>query len=305
MPVAALEHCRAVARRRARNFYYGLRLLPEPERSGMFAVYAWMRCADDIVDAAGAADDERWRRLDAFRRDTDATIAGEPPDDDPMWAAMAFTARRFGLAVRPFHELLAGQRDDLRRTRYETFDDLRAYCYRVASTVGLICIEIWGCRDPAAPALAIDRGIAFQLTNIIRDFAEDFDEGRVYLPRADFDRHGLQPGAVRAWSPPMECRAFMLEQIDRAETYYRRSADLDEMIDARCRPTLRAMTGIYHELLRKAAGDPARVVQGRRLRLNALAKAAIAVRAKWGGDRDRGTKGSRDPGMEDPGSCAS
>ena len=278
---AALRHCRDVTRRCARNFYYGLKISPEPQRSAMYALYAWMRTADDLVDRAGESAESIESRLDTFHAATDAALGGRPLDPDPVWIGLADSAAKFPLPAEHFHAMLNGQRDDLERRRYATFDELRDYCYRVASTVGLLCIEIWGYHDPAARNLAVERGIAFQLTNILRDYAQDFDAGRIYLPEDEFTHHGVTPQQLRDWSKPQACSALMKQQIDRAETFYQRSEGLDGMITPSCRPTLWAMTTIYRGLLEKMKADPSRLVLGGRLRLSAARKGAIAIRAKW------------------------
>jgi phytoene synthase len=280
-PEAALQYCRTVTRARARNFYYGLKLLPEPKRGALYAIYAWMRRADDIVDDADSAGGDLKERLESFGQLTEAAIEGRPADEDPLWEALAYTAAQFPLPAVQFRMLLEGQLDDVRLHRYETFEALRRYCHRVASTVGILCIEVWGYSDPAACGLASDRGIAFQLTNIIRDFAQDYDQGRLYLPLEDFRAARLEPEALRRWERPDLCAAFMQRQIERAAGYYQRSAALEELISADCRPTLWAMTSIYRGLLDKAARDPSRLVLGGRLRLSSLAKAGIALRARW------------------------
>ena len=279
---AALQHCRQVTRHRARNFYYGLKLLPAPQRWALFAVYAWMRAADDLVDSAhGHATAAIQLRIDEFRSATEASLAGSPPTRDPLWVALADISGRFRLPSDYFNSMLDGQLDDLAHGRYETFDQLRNYCYRVASTVGLLCIEIWGYEDPAACELAIDRGIAFQLTNIIRDYKQDYDAGRIYLPVEDFERHQIDPDVLRHWSKSGSCRAMMQQQIQRAASFYERSAGLDELISPCCRPTLWAMTTIYRALLEKMRQDPAKLVLSKRLRLSAMRKGTIAVRARW------------------------
>ncbi len=276
----AFRYCRQVARSRARNFYYGLKLAPEPQRSALFTVYAWMRRADDLVDAAAGDGAAARRGVEAFRSATDAALAGRPDAGDPLWEALARTAADFPVDRSALHAMLEGQLEDLARPRYETFEEVREYCYRVASSVGLVCIGIWGCRDGAARALAVDRGIAFQLTNILRDFREDYDAGRVYLPEEDFRRHGLTAPALRRWSDTARCRAFVLEQVERAEEFYRRSADLERTLDGSALPTLWAMTTIYSRLLEKIRRDPWRIVAARRLRLSSLQKGLIALRAR-------------------------
>ena len=276
----ALGYCRALTRRRARNFYYGLKLAPEPKRSALFAVYAWMRRADDMVDDCQGDPAVQKQRIESFRTATDAALGGHPAGDDPVWIALADVARRFDLRAEHFHDLLDGQLEDVTRVRYETFEQLRRYCYRVASAVGLICIEVWGYTDESARELAVERGIAFQLTNILRDYRQDFDEGRVYLPQQAFDRYELEPAAVRRWSPAGRCRQLILEQVVIAQSYYTRSAPLDGLITPSCRPVLWAMTSIYRGLLEKIKHRPARIVSARRLRLSSWHKTAIAVRAR-------------------------
>jgi len=240
-----------------------------------------MRAADDIVDGIHDAPPELTQaRLNAFRAATDSALAGRP-EPEPLWIGLTHAAERFRLPPEHFHGMLDGQLDDLAKGIHETFDELRNYCYRVASTVGLICIEIWGYSDDAARDLAVDRGIAFQLTNIVRDYKQDFDAGRIYLPQEDFQQHGIDPHTLRHWSKPAACLSMMKQQIQRAESFYWRSAGLLELITPHCRPTLWAMTRIYHGLLKKMNRNPARVILTKRLRLSALRKGAIAVRAKW------------------------
>jgi phytoene synthase len=149
----------------------------------------------------------------------------------------------------------------------------------------VVCVRVWGSPggrpvDAAAIPLAIDRGIAFQLTNILRDLREDAAIGRSYLPLAEYHRAGLTPGDLLAWRDPPACRAFLAAQVERARELYRSSAALDALIDPPCRPTLAAMTGIYRELLERIASDPRRVILGRRVSLPAWRKLAIAFRAR-------------------------
>ncbi|HMN95702.1 MAG TPA: phytoene/squalene synthase family protein [Phycisphaerales bacterium] len=298
---AAYGICEAITRRRARNFYYGMKLTPAPKRAAMYAVYAWMREADDLADAgaptgagAGPAAErevvdaaERIRRIEALRVRTRRLFAGELPPTGAAhsasvatWIAMADTVRRHRLSIEPFLEMLDGQREDVEGRVYATFSELRGFCHRVASTVGLVCISIWGYEDDRAVGLAIERGVAFQLTNILRDFREDHERGRVYLPTEDFERHGLAPATLAAWADPDRCRSFMLEQIDRAKERYAASSALDELVEAECRPTLWAMTRIYRGLLDRIEADPSQIAGRRRIRLSSFVKASIALRAR-------------------------
>lgn len=288
---ASFDVCRRVTRARARNFYYGLRLTPEPRRSAIYAIYAWMRAADDEADAAGPLH-ERRRRLAAYRRrtaDALALAAAEHHADwssfTGAWPAFAATVRAYPIDPAHFSAMLDGLEEDLEHAGYPDDAALERYCYRVASTVGLVCIAIWGLRPGANPAdarlLAVRRGQAFQRTNILRDYAQDFDASprRTYIPADAFQRHGISPDDLRRWRHPDRCRALVLEQAARARDHYEASAPLLRMIDPDCAPTLWAMTTIYSDLLAIIERDPARIVAPRRIRLPASRKALIALRA--------------------------
>jgi len=275
---AAVQACELVTRQRARNFHYGLRLTPPDRRWAMYAVYAWMRYADDLADEQGVQRDEREKRMRAFRVATDEAFAGNPDADQPALVALAEAVKRFNLQSEEFHEMLAGQWGDLEAARFETWDALRNFCYRVAGTVGIICIRIWGFSDPDAPRLAIERGIAFQLTNVLRDLREDIDAGRCYLPLREYAAIELTPEQLRAWNPSDRCREFIHAQTQRARQHYQRSEPLDRMIDPACLPTLWAMTQIYRGILDRMEANPQIVVAGR-ARLSSFRKAWIAWRA--------------------------
>lgn len=299
--VASYARCAEVVRTRARNFYHGLRLLPEPKRSALYSIYAWMRAADDAVDEGGTVD-ERRRRLDEFRTRTDRVLSGEsavsgphsasiddapasPPPHPPLWPAFAQTNRMYPIERRIFLDTLAGMEDDLVARTYQSDEELSTYCYRVASTVGLACLRVWGLREGVsqkeADELAVWRGQAFQRTNILRDFRQDFDEQprRVYLPLSAFERAGVTPEDVREWREPSRCGPFVARQAEIARAYYDRSAKLDDLIQPDCRATLWAMTRIYSGILTLIERDPRSIVGDKRLRLGGLAKCAIAAGA--------------------------
>jgi 15-cis-phytoene synthase len=299
---AAFATCEEVVRTQAKNFYYGLRLTPEPKRSAMYAIYAWMREADDIADEAGYSRAQRLERLAHFRRETDAALEGAAGDNRPLWLALADVAGRYRLVAKDFHDMLDGQLADVGgecapgaaadappQVRCATWEDLRLTCYRVASTVGLVCIRVWGYSDPRAVECAIDRGIAFQLTNILRDVREDFANGRIYLPADEFTRFAITPEELLAWPEgnahaaadrEERCRAFMEFQVRRANDLYAASEPLDGLISADCRPTLWALTEIYRRLLQRIARDPRRAVAGERVRLSTWEKLWIGFRAR-------------------------
>jgi phytoene synthase len=275
------EYCAQLTKSEARNFYYGLKLLPEAKRAAMFALYAYMRLVDDIADDEdGRRPDERSESLDTWDQTTRAVIAGQTPaDNHPLWPAFAEMVERHSVPPRVFQEVIAGQRQDLVGQSFETFAELREYCYRVAGVVGIASIYIWGFDGgEQTEALAIDRGVAFQLTNILRDLREDGARGRVYLPRQELKAAGISPDDLRAGNGVSGFVPFMRQQIARAQSFYESSAPLDARIDADSRPTLTAMTQIYHGLLEKMALDPQRVLH-HRISLSTLAKVRIAWRA--------------------------
>ncbi len=278
MPREALDWCRRLVKRRAGNFYWGLRLLPEPRRSAMYAIYAWMRQADDIADDDHDIPHAR-AALAVFAETSRTLLSGGSPPRDPMWEALAWAARTWSLPVEPFDDMLRGQSDDLSGRVIETSEDLLEYCRMVASTVGVLCITVWGYEGEEAVELAVQRGIALQLTNVLRDVGADIAQGRCYLPAAHLSERGLDPASLAAWSRPEACEAFVRSWIGEARSRYESSAPLDGMVAADCRGTLRAMTAIYAALLDRIDRDPSRVCGVPGVRLSKLAKIRIALRA--------------------------
>ncbi|MGI9014257.1 MAG: phytoene/squalene synthase family protein [Phycisphaerales bacterium] len=274
--------CEQVTRQRARNFYYGLKLAPSPKREALFALYAWMREADDLVDDGAPRDSpvSLSQRIADFQKQTHAALSGTSQSSEPLWVAFAHTAQTYALDRADFDAMMEGQMMDAQGTTYTTFADLRGYCERVASTVGRLCVQIWGSRDPRTRELATLRGVGIQLTNILRDFAEDFDMGRIYLPAEDFQSNGLTARDLREWSKPAQCSAFMNAQIARAMQYYDDSSELETLIEPDCQPVCWAMTQIYQRVLKKIAANPQRAITGRRVRLHPLRKGLIAMQAQ-------------------------
>jgi 15-cis-phytoene synthase len=267
--------CQCLTRRQAKNFYYGLRLLPPAKRQAMFALYAYMRLVDDIADAEdGREPARRLEELEQWRKQTHRVLAGgdTPLNSSPIWPAFTEMARHHAIPPLVFDEVIAGQRQDLQPIAFENFDQLHQYCYRVAGVVGLACVYIWGFEGGAeTEAMAIDRGVAFQLTNILRDLREDAARGRAYLPRSEVEGLGSSGGGelfVRQ----------MRKQIERAEWFYEKSAGLEDRIARDSRPTLVAMTAIYHGILAKLSRKPEQVLQ-RRVSLSLPRKLLIGWRA--------------------------
>jgi len=265
---AAYAECRAVARRKAKNFYYAFVALPAPRRNAICAIYAFMRQADDLADDESLSRQERRVRLDAWLKDWRLVCGGSVSDDpdtaDPVFLAVRDATERFGIPLSLLDELIAGVTMDVQHAAsdlpdapdtYATFDDLYRYCYLVASVVGLVCIRIFGYRDRRAEMLAEKTGIAFQLTNILRDVAEDASRNRVYLPMEDLAKHGVSLDSLlhRAPGTPPTAneRALIAEIAGRAEEFYESAQLLLPLIDRESRPALWVLVRIYHALLKR------------------------------------------------------
>jgi phytoene synthase len=253
----AYSVCRHIARSSAKNFYYGFLLLPARKRNALSAVYAFMRHADDLSDDPGMTPPERREKLAAFvesyRR---ALTLGST--DDPVFLALLDSQRHYNIPLELLELLVAGTGMDVREEGapageplvvYPSFADLYDYCYHVASVVGLVCIRIFGYRDPVAEQHAEHLGIAFQLTNILRDVKEDAAMGRVYLPQEDLEHFGVTVAELSSGSPMEKLRPLLAFQAARARQYYAAADYLLPMIDERSQPALWAMVEIYRGIL--------------------------------------------------------
>ena len=255
----AYAACREISRTQAKNFYYAFVALPAPRRNAICAIYAFMRRADDLSDDESLPREERRRRLEAWRAAwRESSRGGET--SDPVFLAVRDATARFSIPLGLLEELVGGVAADLesaegRVDTYATFADLYRYCYGVASVVGLVCIRIFGYQDPAAEKLAEETGVALQLTNILRDVAEDAARNRVYLPLEDLAAHGLTVEAILRRAPgqppsPAERELFM-GLAGRAERYYESARRLLPLIERESRPALWALVTIYHRLLQR------------------------------------------------------
>lgn len=251
--------CRQIARREAKNFYYAFVALPQHKRDAICAVYAFMRHADDLSDDEALPVDERRARLEAWLDKWHRVLQGEVTDD-PVFMALADARAKFEISPALLDELVAGTAMDLERVRnadeydtYATFDELYRYCYLVASVVGLVCIRIFGYNDARAEKLAEETGIAFQLTNILRDVKEDVERKRVYLPLEDLQHHGVSIDDLAAMPVPLKSnqRDLLKSIAKRAEGYYTSGQSLLPLIDADSRPALWVLISIYHRLLKQ------------------------------------------------------
>jgi phytoene synthase len=239
--------CREVARKRARNFYYGFRLLPKPRRDAFCAVYAFMRYSDDVADSTAAVD-ERADRLQQWRQALDRALRGDYGDSQ-VFPALHDAARRYQIPADYLRDLITGTQMDLTIRFYQTFDDLYQYCYRVASVVGLCSLHMFGFHDPEAKLLAERCGIAFQLTNILRDLREDAAAGRIYLPLEDFERFSYKPEQLAAGVESQAFRDLMRHELSRARAYYAEAAPLIGMVEPESRAALWTLITIYQGVL--------------------------------------------------------
>ena len=269
-------HCRAVAKQRARNFYYSFILLPPEKKNAMCAVYAFMRYCDDLSDEPGATRSA----IDHWRDALTEALAGRP-DGNATWPAFLDAVARYSIPHEYFYEMIEGVASDLEPRSIETFDELYRYCYRVASVVGLTTIHIFGFTSPDAIPLAEKCGIAFQLTNILRDVREDAGLGRIYLPAEDLARFGVSVDDLKNARRTEQFGRLMEFETDRARRYYRESAPLLDLIQPESRPSLWALIAIYSRLLDHLAESHYDVLT-RRISLSSLEKSWIVLRAAIG-----------------------
>ena len=273
----AYDRCEKITRAEARNFSYGIRLLPAPKRRAMSALYAIARRIDDIGDGDGPPELKR-KALAAVHDDLRAVEADPAARaGDPVLAALADTGRRYPIPMAALHELVDGCGMDVDGARYATFEELVGYCRAVAGTVGRLSLGIYGSSDPArAEPLADTLGVALQLTNILRDVVEDRDVmGRVYLPAEDLERFGCGPDVT---GPPEALAALVCFEAARAADWYDRGLALLPLLDRRSRACTATMAGIYRRLLTRILADPGAVLSTR-VSLPAREKAMVAARA--------------------------
>jgi len=279
---AAYRRCEEITWSQARNFSYGIRLLPAPKRHALAAVYAFARRIDDIGDGLLPAP-QKLAALAEARASLAALQAGTVERTDAVLIALADAAAKFGIPLAAFGELIDGCEADVRATRYQTFDELLHYCRCVAGSIGRLSLGVFGTGDPeTAVPLADSLGVALQLTNILRDIREDFLSGRVYLPGEDFDRFGctlefaLTGGGGNG--DPAKLAALVEFEAERARTWYARGLTLMPLLDRRSAASAGAMAGIYLRLLEHIAAAPAAVLTSR-VSLSTSEKALVAAQS--------------------------
>jgi len=304
----AYAQCEQITWEQARNFAYGIRLLPAGKRHALAAVYAFARRIDDIGDGELPAA-EKTAGLEAARAQVHALAAavqgdtaqgeeGAVDDSDPVLVALADAGRRLPIPLAAFTELIDGCQADVDQKTYETFDDLLWYCRCVAGSIGRLSLGVYGPTQPERQnKLADDLGVALQLTNILRDVREDFRNNRVYLPKEDLDKFGIefapfgQPEPFP--DPAMRARFASLVEFEasRAREWYGSGLRLLATIDRRSAACTGAMAGIYRRLLMRIEGNPGAVLEGR-MSLPGSEKALVAAQALAGFDRWKYRKGA-------------
>jgi phytoene synthase len=276
---ADYARCARITRQASSNFYYAFMLLPLERRRALYAVYAFCRFVDDIADDDSISDPAAM--LTRWRDELGNVFAGTPTR--PVSRALAENTARFNIPRRYFEEVIDGVEMDLSQRRYETFDELSLYCRRVASAVGLICIEIFGYSNPGTRVYAEKLGLAFQLTNIIRDVREDAGRGRIYLPLEDLRRFGVTESELLDGVYNDRFRALMAFESERARGFYRAAADALPSEDRPSMLSAEAMRLIYSALLEQIVRSEYRVFD-RRHRLSTPRKLYLVGRA-WAGSR--------------------
>jgi phytoene synthase len=302
----AYAQCEQITWEQARNFAYGIRLLPPEKRRALAAVYAYARRIDDIGDGDLPAA-EKTRQLEAARQQVRTLVArvngdGQAAgldDTDPVLVALTDAGQRFSLPLEAFEELIEGCLADVNQAVYETFDDLLWYCRCVAGSIGRLSLGIYGPTEPEKQSkLADDLGVALQLTNILRDVREDFLNSRIYLPKEDLDKLGVEFAPFGSPDPfpseAMQARFANLVEFEanRAREWYGSGLRLLATIDRRSAACTGAMAGIYRRLLERIARNPHAVLEGR-TSLPGSEKALVAAQALAGFDRWKYRKGGR------------
>jgi 15-cis-phytoene synthase len=301
----AYAQCEQITWEQARNFAYGIRLLPPAKRRALAAVYAYARRIDDIGDGDLPAA-EKSQQLEAARQQVKALVARGQGDQavaldesDPVLVALADVGARFQAPLAAFEELIDGCLADVNQATYETFEDLLYYCRCVAGSIGRLSLGIYGTTQPERQnKLADDLGVALQLTNILRDVREDFLNNRIYLPKEDLDKFGIEFAPFGSPEPfsgeAVRARFANLVEFEanRAREWYGSGLRLLATIDRRSAACTGAMAGIYRRLLERIARNPHAVLEGR-MSLPGSEKALVAAQALAGFDRWKYRKGAQ------------
>ena len=276
-----IDQSKQIAKESNSSFYYAFSLLAKPKRDAMNTVYAFCRKTDDIVDEGDDPEELKFERLRKWRIELERALYGK--SDSHLFNKLAAIIKQFNIPIDPFFDLIAGMEMDLQRKRYGSFEELVQYCYRVASTVGLMCIEIFGYKNKSAKDYAVNLGLAMQLTNILRDVKKDSEKGRIYLPQNDILKFHYSDQDIFSKKYDENFISLMKFEADRAKDFFMRA---NQALDFEDKPSLfpaRAMQHIYHRLLTKLEVENFDVFN-KKIKVGTFEKAAISVGvwAKYG-----------------------
>jgi len=263
-----------IAKKSKSSFYYAFNLLPADQRDAMNTVYAFCRQTDDIVDEGTTPDDIKHEKLRKWRIELEKSLNGN--SDYLLINKLSKTIQNFNIPLEPFFDLIKGMEMDLQKKRYLTFNDLQTYCYNVASTVGLMCIEIFGYRHPSAKDFAINLGIALQLTNILRDIKKDAEKGRIYLPKEDLEKFNYQESDILNNIYNENFQRMMAYQVGRAREYFNAATACLNREDKKAMFAARAMQHIYSRMLNKIVSADYNVYQNN-IRISTAKKVGISL----------------------------
>ena len=263
-----------IAKKSKSSFYYAFNLLPNEKRDAMNTVYAFCRETDDIVDEGNEPEEIKYEKLRKWRIELEKAVVGH--SDYTLLNKLGKTISQFNIPLDPFFELLKGMEMDLSYKRYLSFDDLVTYCYRVASTVGLMCIEIFGYKHKSTKDYAVNLGIALQLTNILRDIKKDSLKGRIYLPQQDLIKFGYSESDLLSHTYNANFVDLMVYETNRAQEYFDNATMNLNLDDKASMFAARAMQHIYHKLLEKIVNADYNVFQ-KNIKVNKIEKAGIAI----------------------------
>ncbi len=243
------DSAKQISKKSNSSFYYAFNLLPEQKRDAMNTVYAFCRKTDDIVDENSDSTDVKYEKLRKWRIEFEKSFTGH--SEFALLNKLGTTISNFNIPLDPFFELIKGMEMDLQKDRYKSFDDLQLYCYRVASTVGLMCIEIFGYNHPSTKQFAIDLGIALQMTNILRDIGKDAKNGRIYLPQEDLNKFNYTEDEIMSLLYNNNFRDLMIYETARAKQYFNSATAHLDLDDKKTMFAARAMQHIYFKMLEK------------------------------------------------------
>jgi phytoene synthase len=241
------ESAKEISKKSRSSFYYAFNLLPEDKRDAMNTVYAFCRKTDDIVDENSDSTDLKYEKLRKWRIEFEKSFSGH--SEFALLNKLGTTISKFNIPLDPFFELIKGMEMDLQKDRYKSFDDLQLYCYRVASTVGLMCIEIFGYKHPSTKQFAVDLGIALQMTNILRDIGKDAKTGRIYLPQEDLIKFNYTEQEIMSLVYNNNFRDLMIYESSRAKQYFNSATANLDLDDKKTMFAARAMQHIYYKML--------------------------------------------------------